>query len=56
MMSRDYGDSMDCGLTPEEGSQYYVAPFIQEVFDTVIKKNRLDLATMIKTKTSMLLE
>ena len=56
MMSRDYGDSMDCGLTPEEGSQYYVAPFIQEVFDTVIKKNRLDLATEIKAKTSMLLE
>ena len=56
MMSSDYVDSLDLGLTPEEGSQYYVAPFIQEIFDTVIKKSRLDLATEIKAKTSMLLK
>ncbi len=56
MMSMDYADSMDCGLTPEEGSQYYVAPFIQEVFSAVIKKNRPDLAAEIKAKTSMSLE
>ena len=56
MMSMDYADSMDCGLMPEEGSQYYVAPFIQEIFDTVIKKKRPDLAREIKEGTPMLLE
>lgn len=53
MMSSDYVDSLDCGLTPEEGSQYFVAPFVQKVFNTVIKKNRMDLAEAIKSKTSM---
>jgi len=55
MMSSDYVDSLESGLTPEEGSQYYVAPFIQEIFDSVIKKSRMDMAIEIKTKTSMLL-
>jgi len=53
MMSSDYVDSMDLGLTPEEGSQYFVASFIQEIFDKVIKKNRIDLATEIKNNTAM---
>jgi len=56
MMSSDYVDSLDCGQTPEEGSQYYVAPFVQEIFDSVIKKNRIDLATEIKNNTSMMLK
>lgn len=56
MMSSYYVDSLDCGLTPEEGSQYFVAPFVQKVFDTAIKKNRMDLAEEIKSKTSMKLE
>ena len=56
MMSSDYIDSMDLGLTPEEGSQYFVAPFIQEIFDKVIKKNRMDLAIVIKNNTAMKLE
>lgn len=56
MMSSDYVDSLDIGVTPEPNSQYFVAPFIQEIFDTVIKKNRMDLVTEIKKKTSMLLE
>ncbi len=53
MASSDYVDSLDCGLTPEEGSQYFVAPFVQKMFDSVIKKNRMDLAEEIKSKTSM---
>jgi len=53
MMSSDYADSMDLGLTPEEDSQYFVAPFIQEIFDKVIKKNRTDLAAEIKNHTAM---
>jgi hypothetical protein len=56
MMASDYIDNLDCGLTPEEGSQYYVASFIQNIFDNVIKKNRNDLAIEIKSNTSMRLE
>lgn len=56
MMSSDYVDSLDCGLPPEEGSQYFVAPFVQKIFDTVIRKNRVDIAEEIKNKTSMNIE
>jgi hypothetical protein len=56
MMSSDYLDSLDAGLIPEEGSQYHVAPFVQEIFDSVIKKSRMDLAQEIKAQTAMLLE
>ncbi|MDD5736670.1 MAG: hypothetical protein PHH20_00070 [Candidatus Omnitrophica bacterium] len=56
MMSSDYIDSLECGLTPEENSQYFVAPFIQKVFDSTIKKHREDIATKIKENTSMMLE
>jgi hypothetical protein len=56
MMSSDYVDSLDLGLTPEEGSQYFVARFIQEIFDKVIKKNRMDLAIKIKSHTAMKIE
>lgn len=53
MSSSDYMDSLEMGLEPEEGSQYFVAPFVQEVFDNVIKKNREDIANLIKNDTSM---
>jgi hypothetical protein len=56
MMSSDYVDSLDCGLTPVEDSQYWVAPFIQDIFDKIIKVNRPDIAEAIKGKTSMKLE
>ena len=56
MVSSDYIDSLDMGLTPEEGSEYFVAPFIQKMFDDVIKKYRIDLANEIKKNTSMKLE
>lgn len=56
MMSSDYLDCLECGVTPEEDHQYLVAPFIQEIFDTVIKKNRMDLAEKILKNTSMKLE
>jgi hypothetical protein len=56
MMSSDYVDSLDCGITPEPDSQYFVAPFIQEIFDTVIRKNRADLAMEIKSKSIMQLK
>jgi hypothetical protein len=56
MMSSDYLDSLDSGLKPEEGSQYFVAPFVQNIFDKVIKLKRPDIANEIKNKTGMQLE
>ncbi|MBQ3356005.1 MAG: hypothetical protein IJG45_02675 [Oscillospiraceae bacterium] len=38
IMSTDYVDYLDCNMTPPDGSQYWVAPFISEFF-----KNNLDL-------------
>ena len=56
MSSSDYLDYLDCGLKPEEGSQYWVAPFIQKVFDKWIKKYRPDIANIIKNSTFMKLD
>jgi hypothetical protein len=56
MMSSDYIDALDCGMTPEDGSQYNVAPFIQEIFNSIIEKYRPDIALEIKLKTVMRLE
>ncbi len=53
MMSSDYADYMDVGITPPENSQYYVAPFIQGVFNDILKKNRPDIAQVIKIETEM---
>lgn len=53
MASSDYMDSVDVGLQPVEGSQYWVASFVQDVFDKVIKPKREDIATEIKDKTMM---
>jgi hypothetical protein len=53
MMSSDYINSLDLGLTPEEDSQYLIAPFVQKIFNEVIKKNREDLVAEIKSHTSM---
>ena len=55
-MSSDYVDSLDVGITPEEDSQYRVAPFIQEIFNNIIKTNRPDIAEEIKKNTEMKLE
>lgn len=56
MMSSDYIDSLECGLIPDEDSQYLVAPFVQSVFDRVIRSNRPDIAEAIKNKTVMKLD
>ncbi len=53
MMSSDYRDCLECGMEPEADSQYWVAPFIQELFDQVIKKFRPDLAAIIKQHSAM---
>jgi hypothetical protein len=56
MMASDYVDSLDLGLIPEDGSENYVAPFIQDIFDTVIQPTRPDLAAAIKGNTAMRLQ
>jgi len=56
MSSSDYRDYIELGLTPEEDSKYWVASFIQKLFDSVLKKKRPDIAIVMKEKTSMKLE
>ncbi len=53
MASSDYRDALELGLTPEEDSQYFVAPFVQEAFTEFIEKDNKILADLIKQKTSM---
>lgn len=56
MTSSDYLDHLECGMNPPPNSQYFVAPFIQEMFDTLIKSKRKDIADAIKKRTAMQLE
>jgi len=51
--SSDYVDALECNMTPEADSQYWVAPFIQDVFDGIIAKCRPDVAAIVKAHTSM---
>jgi hypothetical protein len=53
MSSSDYVDYLECGLTPEPDSQYWVAGFIQEAFDHFVTKRRPDVASIVKAQTSM---
>jgi len=47
MSSSDYSDAMECGMQPENGSQYWVAPFVQDIFDRYVKPYRNDLANFL---------
>jgi len=53
MVSSDYADYLEINQTPPEDCQYWVAPFIQKIFDELIKKHRADIAAYIKENTSM---
>ncbi|THV56797.1 hypothetical protein EZV76_16715 [Flagellimonas alvinocaridis] len=53
MMASHYRDCLDLGIEPEEGSQYLVANFVQDIFDQVIKRDRLDVFEAIKSVTKM---
>jgi hypothetical protein len=46
-------DALECGMTPEFNSQYWVAPFIQDIFNDIVAKERPDIAATIKQTTSM---
>jgi len=56
MMSTTYVECLEEGYTPPENSQYFVAPLIQDIFDSEIKIWRPDIVSEIKKNTSMLLE
>ena len=43
MMSSDYVDCLECGMTPEPDSQYWVAPFVQEIFDQTLMMSKLQI-------------
>ena len=53
MMSSDYIDALECGISPEAGSQYWVAPFVQEIFDDVITPCRPEVTSSIRESSPM---
>jgi len=53
MASNDYLDALECGLPPEEKSQYWVAPFIQSVFNEIITPSRPEISDVIKAVSAM---
>ncbi len=53
MMSSQYIDCLECGMTPEKDSEYLVSPFVQYIFDRVVKKYRPDIASAIINHTNM---
>ncbi|MFW5490155.1 MAG: hypothetical protein ACNI3A_17325 [Desulfovibrio sp.] len=55
LSSNDYVDYLEFGEIPPENSQYWVAPFIQEMFEE-LSKYRPEVANFIREHTSMFLE
>lgn len=53
MMSSDYVDALDIGQQPEENSQYWVASYVREVFEKIVKPKRPDIAEFMKAHTEM---
>ena len=53
MMSSDYTDAVECGMAPEEGSQYWVDSFIQEIFNEFITPRRPYITAAIKEGSAM---
>lgn len=56
MMESDYVDCLECGYSPESGSQYWVARYVQEAFDEILAKHRPDVVVIIRSETSMHLD
>lgn len=53
IMASDYTDALDCGASPEEGSERWVAPFVQEIFDKYVKTRCPELAVYITKNHAM---
>ena len=52
MMASDHIDHLDMGMTPPEGSEYWLANYAQDAFDEFIKPHER-LATFIKEHCAM---
>jgi hypothetical protein len=53
MMSSDYLGALECDMQPEEDSQYWVAPFVQAVFDEIVTPGRPEITVVIKRNSAM---
>ena len=53
MVSSDYLEHLEMGMTPPENSQYWVAPFIQEMLNKILLENRPDILELLKRSTNM---
>ena len=53
MASNDYTDYMDMGMTPPEGCEYEVAPFVQQIFEDLIVIEAPHIAQLIRSSSSM---
>lgn len=53
MMSSDYTDALECGVQPAPDSQYWVAPFVQEIFDEVISPRCAKITATIRGSSVM---
>ncbi|WP_439559248.1 hypothetical protein [Dyadobacter sp.] len=53
LASSDYADYLELNITPPDGIENEVAPFIQNIFDDVVKKHRPDIAKIILASTPM---
>ncbi len=53
MMASDYIDYLECGLEPEEDSEYWVAQFVQEIVNDVVAMHRPDVVAALKANTLM---
>lgn len=53
IMSTDYIDSLDCGLKPEEDSEYWVAPFVEKYIKENIGLINQSCLNYLRENTSM---
>ncbi|NRE48147.1 MULTISPECIES: hypothetical protein [Burkholderia] len=53
LMSSDYMDHMECGSTPPEGCEHWVAPYAQKAFNSILRVHRPDLAEAIQQSSAM---
>ena len=53
MMSSDYIDALDLNQQPEEGSQYWVAPYVKEVFEKYIVAKQPVIAEYLRIHLGM---
>lgn len=56
MIARDHLDCLECGTQPPEGSEHWVAPFVQEIFSRYVAVHRPEAARRLVAGTSMELE